>query len=127
MIFRYNLLMPIPREIQGRKYMLLTTFRKSGVAVPTPVWFGEDDDNLYIMTRSDSGKFKRIRNNPGVRVAPCTVRGKVTGPEFSALARILPPEAWPRARQTIHRKYWLARLPVWSKKNVYLEISGFAS
>jgi hypothetical protein len=44
------------------------------------------------MTRSDMGKTKRIRNNPKVRVAPCTIRGKVTGEEFPAKARILPPE-----------------------------------
>ena len=70
--------MPIPPEIQGRKYISLTTFRKTGQAVPTPVWFGEDDGKLYVMSRSDSGKSKRVRNNPQVRVAPCTMRGKVT-------------------------------------------------
>ena len=74
----------------GQKYISLTTFRKNGVAVATPVWFGEDGDKLYVMTRSDMGKAKRIRNNPRVRVAPCTSRGKVTGPEFEASARILP-------------------------------------
>ena len=49
--------------------------------------------------------------------------GKVTGPQFPATVRILAPEEWPHAKQTIHRKYWLARVPfVWSKNNVYLEI-----
>ena len=119
--------MPIPREIQGQKYISLTTLRKSGVPVPTPIWFGEHDDKLYVMTRSDSGKYKRLRNNPAVRVAPCTVRGKVTGPQFTATARILPPEDWPAARKTLHRKYWLARIPFWSKKNVYIQIDGFTS
>jgi PPOX class probable F420-dependent enzyme len=125
----YNVPMPIPSEIQGQKYIQLTTFRKNGSAVPTPVWFAEDKDNgkLYLKTRADSGKTKRIRNNPQVRVAPCTIRGKVTGPEFSASARILPPEDWPRANQAINRKYWMARLSLWNKKNVYLEISGFTS
>lgn len=119
--------MPVPPEIQGHKYILLTTFRKAGTAVPTPVWFGEDNDRLYVRTRRDSGKVKRIRNHPQVRIAPCTVRGKITGPEFSASARILPPDDWPHARTLVNRKYWLARLSVWSKKNVYLEISSFAS
>lgn len=51
------------------------------------------------------------------------MRGKIIGPEFSATARILPPEHWPRARQAIERKYWLARIHfLWSKENVYLEI-----
>jgi PPOX class probable F420-dependent enzyme len=120
--------MPIPPEIQGQKYISLTTFRKSGAAVSTPVWFGEDDGKLYVKTRSDSGKYKRIRNNPQVRVAPCTMRGKIIGPEFTATARILPSEDWSRAQASIEKKYWLARISfLWSKKNVYIEISGFAS
>jgi len=114
---------PIPREIQGQKYISLATFRKSGAAVYTPVWFGEEDDKLYVMTRSDSGKYKRVRNHAPIRVAPCTSRGRITGPEFAANARILPAEDWPRARKTLERKYWLARVRfVWSKLNVYLEI-----
>ncbi len=90
----------IPEPIRGQKYISLTTFRKTGAGVATPVWFGEEDGKLYVMTRSDMGKTKRIRNNPQVRVAPCTIRGKVTGAEFAATARILPPEEHARARQT---------------------------
>jgi uncharacterized protein len=120
--------MPIPREIRGQKYISLATFRKSGAPVPTPVWFGEEADKLYVMTRSDSGKYKRLRNNPQVRIAPCAVRGKITGPDFAATARVLPPEDWPEARKTLQRKYWLARIPFfWSKKNVYIQIDGFSS
>ena len=120
--------MPIPREIQGQKYISLATVRKNGASVRTPVWFGEQDDKLYVMTRSDSGKYKRMRNNPLVRVAPCTIRGKTTGPDFAATSRILPPQDWPGARKTLQRKYWLARVPfVWSKKNVYIQIDGFTS
>jgi PPOX class probable F420-dependent enzyme len=119
----YNVLMAIPREIQGQRYISLITFRKTGTSVHTPVWFAEDGDRLYVMTRNDSGKYKRIHNNPKVRIAPCTVHGKITGPEFFGKARILPPEDWPRARQAINRKYWVARIPfVWSKKNTYMEI-----
>jgi hypothetical protein len=51
------------------------------------------------------------------------MRGKITGPEFAATVRILPPEDWPQASKTVKRKYWLARIPFfWSKQNVYLEI-----
>ena len=114
----------IPPPIQGQKYISLTTFRKTGVGVATPVWFGEEGGKLYVMTRSDMGKAKRIRNNPQVRVAPCTIRGRVTGPESAATARSLPPEKHARARQTLNRKYWMARLPlIWSKTDTYLEIS----
>jgi PPOX class probable F420-dependent enzyme len=114
---------PLPPEIHGQKYICLTTFRKNGAGVSTPVWFGEDADKLYVMTRSDSGKYKRLRNNPQVQIAPCTMRGKVKGSQFPATVRILPPEEWDHAKQTVHRKYWLARVPfLWSKNNVYLEI-----
>jgi uncharacterized protein len=115
--------MPIPPEIQGQKYLSLTTFRKTGAAVATAVWFGEEGGKLYVMSRSDSGKCKRLRNNPAVRIAPCTIRGRVIGPEFPGRARILPTEDFPRARQTVRRKYWLARVPfLWSKENVFVEI-----
>jgi PPOX class probable F420-dependent enzyme len=114
----------IPPTIQGQKYISLTTLRKTGVGVATPVWFGEEDGKLYIMMRSDMGKTKRIRNNPQVRVAPCTMRGTVTGAEFAATARTLPPEEHARARQTINRKYWMARIPlVWFRTDTYFEIS----
>jgi uncharacterized protein len=115
--------MAVPSAIHPQKYISLSTFRKDGSVVHTPVWFGEENAKLYVMTRSDSGKYKRIRNNPRVRMAPCTMRGKITGPEFAGTARILPSNDWPHARNIIHRKYWLARVPfLWSKQNVYLEI-----
>jgi len=114
----------IPAAIRDQKYISLTTFRKNGTTVATPVWFGEDDSRLYVMTRSDMGKTKRIRNNPQVRVAPCTIRGKATGPEFAASARILPPEEHARAREAINRKYWAARLPlIWRRTDTYVELT----
>lgn len=114
----------VPSEIHRQKYISLVTFRKSGARVATPVWFGEDGDRLYVMTRSDMGKTKRIRNNPQVRVAPSTIRGKVTGAEFPATVRILPPEEHAHARATINRKYLLARLSSpFSRADAFLEIS----
>jgi PPOX class probable F420-dependent enzyme len=117
-----ELRMTIPKEIQGQKYISLATFRKNGQAVNTAVWFAEHDGKLYVKTRNDSGKYKRIGNNPQIKVAACTMGGKITGPEFSATARVLPPEQWPEATKALHRKYWLSRLPFWSKNNVFLEI-----
>ena len=114
----------IPSAIQGQNYISLTTFRKTGVGVATPVWFGEEGGKVYVMTRSDMGKTKRIRNNPQVRVAPGTMRGKVTGAEVADSARILPAEEHAGARKTINRKYWMARIPlVWWRTDTYLEIS----
>ena len=123
--FPYNMAMmgAIPSELRGKKYISLTTFRKSGIPVPTPVWFGEGEGKLFVMSRSDSGKYKRIRNNPQVKVAACTIRGRVIGPEFSGTARVLSPEEFPPARASVRRKYWLPRIPFfWSKQNIYLEI-----
>ena len=116
--------MEVPIEIHGQKYVNLATFRRSGAAVHTPVWFGEANGKLYVMTSSKLGKYKRIRNNPRVTVAPCTMRGKVIGPEFPGTARIMQPEEFAAARRLINAKYWLARLPLlWRNTDVYLEIT----
>jgi PPOX class probable F420-dependent enzyme len=121
----YNIRMAtVPAEIHSQPYISLATFRKSGVAVYTPIWFAEDNNKLYLMTNSKSGKYKRIRNNPQVKIAPCTIRGKITGPEFPATIRILPTEEFARVRQAINRKYWLARVPfLWRNTDAYLEIT----
>ena len=55
---------PIPHEIHDQRYLSLATFRKTGVAVYTPIWFAEDNGKLYFMTSSRLWKYKRIRNNP---------------------------------------------------------------
>jgi len=114
--------MSIPAAISGQKYISLTTFRKNGTPVRTPLWFAEDGGKLYFMTRNDSWKYERIRNDPKVLVAPCTMRGTIIGPDFPATARILAREDWPSAKKLINRKYWLARLPFWSNKNEFLVV-----
>jgi uncharacterized protein len=124
-VSRYNSGMDstIPAALHGPKYISLTSFRKNGVPVSTPVWFGEEGGKLYIFSNPKAGKLKRIRNNPRVLVAPCTMRGKITGPEFTGNARILPESDWPRARNTLERKYWLMRVPfLWRKTSVFVEI-----
>jgi uncharacterized protein len=113
----------IPAELGNQKYISLTTFRKNGVPVRTPVWFAQENGKLYIFANPESGKVKRLRNNAAVTVSPCTIRGRITGPEFSAQARILPQEAWSEARRLLEKKYWLMRVPfLWSEKSVFIEI-----
>jgi len=120
----HNRYMAVPAEIHGQNYLSLATFRKNGVAVHTPIWFAEENGRLYFMTGSRLGKYKRIRNNPRVTIAPCTLRGKIIGPEFPATARILPPEEHQRVRQLINAKYWLARIPfLWRNTDAYLEVT----
>jgi len=62
-----------------QKYLNLETFRKTGVGVRTPVWFVMEGDTLYVRTVADSGKVKRIRNNPQVNIAPCKMDGALLG------------------------------------------------
>jgi uncharacterized protein len=114
----------IPPEISGQRYISLATFRKNGTPVYTPVWFGEENGRLYVMTASKTGKAKRLRNNPEVRIAPSTMRGKVTGPEFSGRVHFLKPEEFQHAQNLIKAKYWLARVPfLWRNTDTYLEIT----
>jgi PPOX class probable F420-dependent enzyme len=106
-----------------KKYLSLASFRKNGQAVRTPLWFAEQEGRLYFMTRDDTWKYKRIRNNSRVLVAPCTMRGRITGPEVEGRARVLEPWEFPPAKRALERKYWLMRLPLWSKHNVFFEIT----
>jgi len=75
--------------LRGQKYCLLTTFRRNGDPVPTPVWFGVANGRLYLHTEAAAGKVKRIATNPRVRVAPSDARGKPLGPPLEADARVL--------------------------------------
>jgi PPOX class probable F420-dependent enzyme len=72
----------------GHRYLNIETYRKSGVAVRTPVWFAEKDGQLYLYTLADSGKVKRIRKNPRVRVAPSDIKGNPLGEWREGEARI---------------------------------------
>jgi PPOX class probable F420-dependent enzyme len=91
--------------LRGASYLVLTTYRRSGEAVPTPVWFAEEQGKLYVYTFPTAGKVKRIRNTPRVTVAASDARGRLRGPELAARARILAPdEAWV-ADRALSRKY----------------------
>jgi len=87
------------------RYVSLTTFRRTGVAVPTPVWAAPDGDDLVVWTRADSGKVKRLRHTSAVTVAPCDVRGTTHGEPVEAQARLLPPDEWAAALRPLARRY----------------------
>ena len=76
-------------KIKSKKYILLETYRKNNQPVKTPVWFIIKDDLVYVVTRDQTGKVKRLRNNNQVKFALCTIRGKVTGEWVSATAKFL--------------------------------------
>lgn len=87
------------------QYALVTTYRKDGRSVPTPVWVVRDGAALAIWTVSDSGKVKRIRRNSSVLVGPCDIRGRSTGDQVPAEAVILDPEGTERVRKLLAKKY----------------------
>jgi len=89
------------------RYLLVTTFRKDGRPVPTPVWAARDGDSLLVGSAADAGKVKRIRRDGAVRLAPCTVRGVPTGAEVPASAVLLDADGSERARRLIARRYGL--------------------
>ncbi|MCU0270415.1 MAG: PPOX class F420-dependent oxidoreductase [Acidimicrobiales bacterium] len=90
-------------------YVCLVTFRRDGRAVPTPVWFAADGDDLVVVTEPTSGKVKRLRNDPRVTVQPCDVRGRVHGTVHDGQARVLGGGDAERARVVLNRKYGLQK------------------
>lgn len=95
----------------GQKYISLMTFRKNGQGVATPVWFAEEGEQLFVYSEQESGKVKRLRNNPRVRVAPCDVRGRLKGEWAEATARFLEGAEAAHAKQALDAKYgWQKKL-----------------
>jgi PPOX class probable F420-dependent enzyme len=88
-----------------QKTVLLTTFKRDGTGVPTPVHIAVEGDRAFVRTWDTTWKLKRIRNNPEVEVAPCTVGGRPTGPAIRARARVLGGEEAAHAAELLARKY----------------------
>lgn len=88
-------------------YVSLTTFRRTGVPVSTPVWAAPDGETLVVWTRADSGKVKRLRHTPRVTVAPCDVRGRTTGAAVDGLAEFVPGTGRAQAIAALRRTYGL--------------------
>ncbi len=118
-------------SLYPHQYALLKTFRKSGDAVPTPIWFANENGKLYITTGSTSGKVKRIKNNGRATLTPCDQRGRIIGDgkEVEGTARVLPAAEHAHANAVLLRKYkilyrmfdvlgFLTR-----RKSTYIEVS----
>ncbi|MFE0451174.1 PPOX class F420-dependent oxidoreductase [Streptomyces sp. NPDC058914] len=87
------------------KYLLITSYRKNGSPVATPVWVVRDGDTLGVWTAADSWKVKRIRARGDVLVGPCDLRGRPTGRQVPATAEICDAQTTARYRSLIARKY----------------------
>ena len=104
-------------RLAAEKYVLLTTFRKDGRAVPTPVWAVGDGDALAVWTVADSGKVKRVRRSGEVTVAPCDMRGRPRGEPVTGHATLGGPADHQRVAKLLGRKYGLVgRLSTWASR-----------
>jgi PPOX class probable F420-dependent enzyme len=91
--------------LAGAEFVVLTTFRASGIAVPTTVWFAASGPALYVTTQRHAGKVKRVRASGSVLVAPSDRVGNVQGAALEAHARELAPEDHEAAAAALRAKY----------------------
>ena len=99
--------------LSGNGYISLETYRTNGQPVATPVWFTIDHNNkvIYVITRTETGKIKRLRNNSNVRIVPCGMRGQPKGEWLNGRATFATQEQQQIALKQRNKKYGLkARL-----------------
>jgi hypothetical protein len=77
------------KPFKDQRTILLTTYRRDGTPVSTPVSIAFDGDRAFFRTWETAWKAKRLRHNPNVEIAPSTFRGKATGPAMRIRARLL--------------------------------------
>jgi hypothetical protein len=94
-------------EIESEKCISLETYRKNNEPVKTPVWFVIKNDLIYVVTRDQTGKVKRLRNNQQVKIATCNFKGKIKGQWISGTAKILTEEETKDAVKWREKKYGL--------------------
>jgi PPOX class probable F420-dependent enzyme len=98
-------------QFADQKYLNLETYRKNGTPVATPMWFAEHHGTLYVYSRADAGKVKRIRQNSTVRVVPCTAGGTPTEDWIEGNARILDDSGAQIGHTLLNAKYgWVKRI-----------------
>ena len=116
--------------LEGHRYIRLTTYRKSGEAVPTPMWFALVKDVAYVFTELHTGKVKRIRNDRRATVAPSNFFGRPRGETVEVTVRILDQGEGAMADRALREKYgwqygayWaLTRLRRTRPEHVFLEL-----
>ena len=107
-------------DLSDGKYIVLETYRKNGNPVRTPVWFVEDNGTLYVRTGTKSGKVKRLRRNPTVKLAPSKGRGDPKGPWIDAKATFANDQERKVALDRLKQKYGLQ----WKMVNLLHRIQG---
>jgi uncharacterized protein len=104
------------KDLQDTWAMLLRTRKRNGEWVGTPVNVAVEGDRAYFGTPATAAKVKRLRNFDEVEIAPCTLRGRPTGPSLSARARLLEGDEAAAAERRLRAKY-----PIVYRINVPIE------
>lgn len=92
--------------LYSHQFIVLTTYRKNGISVPTTVWFAHDQGRLYVSTHTNSGKMKRLRSNGHATLAPSDRVGNVLGDQhIDGHAREVAPDERAYARALLEQKY----------------------
>jgi uncharacterized protein len=103
--------------IGSARFALLTTYRRDGRAVATPLWVVRDGEAVAVWTPVGSGKIKRIRRDTRVQIGPCDFQGRPTGEQVPGVAVLLDRDGTARIRGLLARKYGLtARLTLWGSR-----------
>jgi hypothetical protein len=92
-------------QLADHKYINLETYKKNQQSVRTPVWFVIDNEQIFVATRQDTGKVKRIKNNHAVRIMPCGMRGEPKGEWISGVARFADESETKTAVSLRNKKY----------------------
>jgi uncharacterized protein len=78
-----------PDMLLPGRYLSVTSFKRDGTGIATPLWAVSDGERLFAFTDLNSAKVKRIRRNPHVEVASCWVNGKLRREPVSAHAEVM--------------------------------------
>ena len=97
-------------DFELKKYISLSTFRSSGERVPTAVWFakfGDAENTFGVITETNAGKVRRIRNNPKIEVQVCDITGNVTegARTYSGTANLVIGDQAVAVRKAIAKRY----------------------
>lgn len=96
--------------LAGERYISLTTFKRDGSTVSTPVWVVSDDGRrLLVWTGAGTWKVKRISRDPRVTVAASDGRGRPLGEAVEGVARLLGPDAAAIVEPLLRKKYGLVK------------------
>lgn len=114
-------------ELEARfrgKYLSLTSFKRDGTGVATPVWFVIENGRLLIHTDPESFKAKRIRRNPSVMIAPCSGSGRLRSDPVPAEAEFLPESEMDHVAALLERKYRIDRILILPLYRVVQRLRG---